>query len=102
VELGSEVGCPRVGDDDARVRPPSERPAHELDDRYLLRAGHLEDAVHRGSSGDCREDADDVRRCHWLEQSRAQSDLVTDGCRVGDQVEELEELCRTNDRVRLA
>src|SRR5256886_12707109 len=65
----------------------------------LLGAAYFDDAVDRITDGDPPYCGGDIVRRHGLEQHRCQADGIAVGRGVRDAIDELEELCRVNDRV---
>ena len=65
----------------------------------MLGPGDLDDALHWWVDGDVRERAGHVLGGHGLDEHVCQAHRAAAGGRVGDAADELEELCRMDDRV---
>ena len=71
----------------------------ELVERAPLGACHLDGAVERPSKREIGQRGGNVIRRNGLEESGRQADHVVDGAGFDDGADELEELCRAQDRV---
>src|SRR3546814_2823836 len=88
-----------VGDD----LPPVAACGQELSGKAVERAGlgpgHLDGAVQWRGERDFGQRGGDVIRCDRLDESGRQADHIALSPRLDDAVDELEELCRAEDRI---
>ena len=100
VHRDAVVERPGIGDYRPCLSGCLQEPPHEVVLPNRFGPGQIERAVERLSEGHIGHDGGDIIRRNGLHQNRWKPNRLPFSRELGDAAHELEELCRTHDRVR--